>query len=124
MRINLWTASRFLVLTSAFVVSVLAADITGKWKAKFDTQIGEQNYTYEFKADGEKLTGKAISGSGTSDIQDGKIQGDEVSFVETFIYDGNPVRIEYKGKIAGDEIRFTRQVAEYATEQIVATREK
>lgn len=124
MRTNLATASRFLVLASAFVVSALAADITGKWKAKFDTQIGEQNYTYEFKADGEKLTGKAISGSGSSDIQDGKIQGDEVSFVETFMYDGNPVRIEYKGKIAGDEIRFTRQVAEYATEQIVATREK
>ncbi len=124
MRVNLRAASRLLVLTSALALSAFASDVTGKWKAKFDTQIGEQNYTYEFKADGEKLTGKAISGSGSSDIQDGKIQGDEISFVEIFTYDGNPIRIEYKGKISGDEIKFTRQVAEYATEEIIAKREK
>ena len=34
------------------------------------------------------------------------------------------IRIEYKGKIAGDEIKFTRQVADFATEEIVAKRVK
>ena len=35
-----------------------AADITGTWKASFDTQIGQQNYTFEFVVKGTTLTGK------------------------------------------------------------------
>ena len=43
-------------------MAVLGADVTGKWTAEFDTQIGVQKYTYEFKVDGTKLTGKAKGG--------------------------------------------------------------
>ena len=35
-----------------------AADITGTWKASFDSRIGEQHYTYEFVVKGTTLTGK------------------------------------------------------------------
>src|SRR5678815_2341478 len=41
------------------VMSALAADPGGKWKTEFDTQVGVQKYTFVFKVDGEKLTGKA-----------------------------------------------------------------
>ena len=37
-----------------------AADITGKWKADFETGIGHLKYVYDLKADGEKVTGKAF----------------------------------------------------------------
>ena len=37
----------------------LATDVTGTWKSDFDTQIGHQKYTFTFKQDGAKLTGKA-----------------------------------------------------------------
>jgi len=40
--------------------SLSAADVTGRWKSEFDTQIGHLKYIYEFKADGGKLTGKAL----------------------------------------------------------------
>jgi hypothetical protein len=112
----------FLAVTAA----VFAADPTGKWTAVFDTQIGQQSYTFELKAEGNKLTGKAINkGNGTTEIQDGKVDGDTVSFVENFVYDGNPIRIEYTGKFDGpDRIKFTRKVAEYAVEEIVANRAK
>lgn len=103
----------------------LAADFNGKWTAEFDTQIGVQKYTYEFKADGAKLTGKAINDQrGATDIQEGKIDGDAISFVEVFNFNGTDIRITYTGKIDGDEIKFTRQVGEFATEQIVAKRVK
>ena len=49
---------------AAFVALPLwsfAADITGTWKSDFDSQIGHQNYTFAFKQDGTKLTGKANS---------------------------------------------------------------
>ena len=41
------------------VATVTGADITGKWRAEFDTQIGRQKYLYDFKAEGDKITGKA-----------------------------------------------------------------
>ena len=39
------------------------ADFNGKWTAQFDTQVGQQNYTYEFHVDGAKLTGKPSTSS-------------------------------------------------------------
>jgi hypothetical protein len=35
-----------------------------------------------------------------------------------------PLRIAYKGKISGDEIKFTRNVAEISDETFVAKRAK
>ena len=102
-----------------------AADITGKWTASFDTQIGVQNYTYEFVVKDGVLTGKAKSENGESALQNGKVEGDAVTFVENLQFQGMDIRIEYKGKItSADEIKFTRQVADFATEQLVAKRAK
>jgi hypothetical protein len=110
----------------ALVIAALAfgADVTGKWTASFDTQIGVQNYTYNFKVDGSKLTGTAKSQFGETAITEGTVNGDDIAFVESLDMQGQPLRIEYKGKVAGDEIRFTRKVADVATEEFVATRAK
>ena len=103
----------------------LAAEATGKWKAEFDTQIGQQSYTYEFKVAGKELTGKATHANGSSEIAEGRVDGDRVSFVENFEYQGNKVRIEYTGRFEGeDKIKFTRKVAEFAVEDLVASRVK
>ena len=104
-----------------------AVDITGQWTASFDTQIGQQNYTYDFIAKDGKLTGKAKSNlsDASVDIQDGTVEGQNVKFVENLNFQGNEVRIAYTGKITSeDEIKFTRQVAEFATEELVAKRVK
>ena len=117
-------------LTAAFllavccVTSVFAADPTGKWTTTISTQIGELAYTYDFKVEGEKLTGKAKSQFGDVEITEGKVKGDEITFVENISFDGNAIRIEYKGKVAGDEIKFSRKVGEFATEEFVAKRVK
>jgi hypothetical protein len=105
---------------------VFAADITGTWKASFETQIGQQNYTYQFVVKGTTLTGKIESEmGGATEIQQGKVEGDKVSFVEIFKFEGNEIQITYTGQATSDdEIRFTRQVAEFATEQLVAKRVK
>lgn len=119
-----------LTLALACFARVLpAAELSGTWKASFDTQIGKQTYVYDLKADGEKVTGKAtgdINGENkrTVEIQEGKLSGDTVTFVETFGFQGNDIRIAYSGKIAGDEIKFTRKVGDIATEELVARRDK
>jgi hypothetical protein len=108
------------------IARAFAADITGTWKASFDTQIGEQNYRYEFVVKGSTLTGKIQSDmGGAAEIQQGKVEGDKISFVEIFKYDGNEIQITYTGRVtSNDEIKFTRQVADFATEEVVAKRVK
>jgi hypothetical protein len=111
-------------LLLVLAVPARAADIAGKWTASFDTQIGVQNYTYTFKVEGAKLTGTTESQFGKTEIAEGTVKGDEISFVENLNYQGNALRVEYQGKISGDEIKFTRKVGDFVTEELVAKRAK
>ena len=121
------TYRKFLISTLMIFAAgaiAFAADFAGTWTAAIDTQVGVQNYTYTFKVEGEKLTGKAKSQFGESDITEGVVKGDDISFVENLNYEGMPLKITYKGKIAGDEIKFMRNVADIADEPFVAKRSK
>jgi hypothetical protein len=115
-----------IVLITAFCVAALAADFSGTWKAAIESQVGVQNYTFTFKVEGEKLTGKAKSefAMAETEITEGIVKGDDISFVENLMYDGMPLKIVYKGKISGDEIKFSRNVADIADEPFVAKRSK
>ena len=118
------------VLGVAFLYALpaAAADVTGKWTAEFETQVGVQKYTFDLKAEGGKVTGKAsferMGEKGEAELLDGKVAGDDISFVETLDFQGNKVPITYTGKVAGDEIKFTRKVGDFATEELVAKRVK
>lgn len=114
----------FVALLLAVLTPALAADVTGKWTAQFETAIGQQNYTYDLKVEGNKLTGKAISQRGEVAIQEGAVNGDDVSFVEVRKFQDQDIRIEYKGKVSGDEMKLTRKVGDFATTEIVAKRAK
>jgi hypothetical protein len=115
-------------LVSLCALPVRAADVTGKWKAEFDTQVGVQKYVYDLKVESGKLTGKAsferMGQKGEVDLKEGKVTGDDVSFVEALDFQGNEISITYTGKIAGDEIKFTRKVGDFASEDFVAKRVK
>jgi hypothetical protein len=111
-----------------FALAAQSADLTGKWTSEFDTQIGVQKYTFEFRVDGEKLTGKAwyerMGQKGEVELVEGKIKGDEIFFVEKASIEGNELRIEYSGKVAGDEMKLNRDVGGFVTEKIVVKRVK
>ena len=114
-----------LVALALLPISAWAADISGTWKASFDTQVGKQDYTYTFAVAGAKLTGKMKSANGESDVVDGKVDGDKVSFVENLNYQGQAIKITYSGKVvSADEIQFSRDVMGTATETLVAKRAK
>ena len=102
--------------------------VAGKWTAQFDSQIGVQKYTYDFKVKGDKLTGTATGeremGTNTVTITEGKINKDEISFVEPLKFGDNELRIEYTGKVSGDEIKFHRKVGDVAEEDFTAKRVK
>jgi enterochelin esterase-like enzyme len=115
-----------IVLGLALTANVRAANVAGEWKAEFDTQIGVQKYTFTLKQEGDKLTGKAnsdIAGEKREvELKELKLEADTISFSETFDFQGNQIQIAYKGKLSGDEIKFTRSVGEFATEEFVAKR--
>lgn len=118
-----------LSLATALVSIVHAAGIDGTWKAEFDSQIGVQKYTFELKADGGKLTGTAHSerqdgSKSDTTLTEGKVTKDEVAFVEPLKLQDFDLRIEYTGKLNGDELKLTRKVGDFATEEIVAKRVK
>jgi hypothetical protein len=121
-------ASRGLALSFAIFclpLSAHAADLTGVWNAKFDTQIGPQDYTYELTQKGTELTGSIKSGNGESKVENGAVKGDTVTFVENLTVQGMTIKVDYTGKIVSDnEISFTRQVGTFATEQLTAKRVK
>jgi len=116
------------VILAAMAAAAFGADVTGTWTASFDTQVGAQKYTYTFKVAGNKLTGKAKVESeainGESEITDGTVNGDDISFVENITFMDMPIKIVYKGKISGDEIKFTRTILDMINEELVAKRVK
>lgn len=122
-----------ILLCTAFVLAGLgsarAAELTGKWKSEFETQIGVQKYTFEFKSDAGKLTGKAAferqDGKGEIELKEVKVTKDEVTFVELLKYQDQEIRIEYTGKFTNDdELKLSRKVGDFATEELVAKRMK
>jgi hypothetical protein len=106
-------------------LAALAADASGTWTATFDTQVGQQSYTYTFMVKGTQLTGRAKSANGDVEITEGKVDGNTLSFVENLNFQGMDLRIVYKGTLASDsEIKFTRTVADIIMEEFVAKRSK
>jgi len=124
-------------LALALVVPAWSADesFVGKWKAEFDSQVGKQKYTFEFKLEDGKLAGKATGERqmGTNEVKlvELKIDKDEISFVEPLRLPDrrdakqiNEVRIEYKGKLKDDEIKLHRKAPGISEYDIVAKRVK
>jgi hypothetical protein len=98
---------RLLALFAISALAALAADITGNWKATAEGPNGTMERTFTFKQDGTKLTGETVSSMlGKSTIQNGKVEGDTVSFSINADFGGNAMTITYTGKINGNEIKL------------------
>ena len=109
MKIRPVAAVLMLVFALMAAASALAADVSGKWKSEFQTGDGQKGQNvFTFKVDGEKLTGTVYSSLADADakIEEGEVKGDAISFAITRNMGGNEARFQYKGKVAGDEIKF------------------
>ncbi|ASU32889.1 hypothetical protein [Mucilaginibacter xinganensis] len=63
------------------VCFAFVADLTGKWTGSLLAPDGnEYPLSYNFKVDGDKLTGTGDSPAGSVAIADGKISGNDFSF--------------------------------------------
>lgn len=99
---------RTLLIGCLATVAIWAADATGKWTAEMQGRNGNtMTITMNFKADGDKLTGTVSGRNGDTDISDGKVEGDSISFKVVREFNGNQMTSTYKGKVDGDTIHFS-----------------
>ena len=110
-------AALFLALGS---LTAMAADFNGKWNAQVQGRNGMQTLVFDFHVDGSTLTGKITTPRGDTDITDGKIDGDNISFTQKLSFNGNDITINYAGKADGDTIKFTRQAGDRPATEFVA----
>jgi len=102
-----------------------AADISGKWTGKFITPVGINNYTYNFQVTGNVLTGDTNSSdTGKSVVQNGKFDGNNLSFTEPSKYNGNAITVKYTGVVQGETIKLTRTFGDFPPDSFVIKRAK
>ncbi len=111
-----------------------AANISGKWIAQVTSPSGSPggDRIFTFKVDGDKLTGtiinqttvnaafevegqpklvgKLTTQTGTpSEITEGKVAGNDISFATVSKMGQNEMKTTYKGTVSGNEIKFTAE---------------
>jgi hypothetical protein len=124
MRWTAWIGG--VVLALAVATTALAADVTGKWKAQYQTPDGQQRESvFTFAVSGETLTGTVSSQTlGDAKIEEGKVSGDTITFSVTRNLQGNEVKVKYTGKVAGaDTINLTVSFGDMGSFDIVAKKQ-
>jgi len=104
------------ILVLGFLPQVQAqdkkADPSGTWTWTVPGRNGgpERKMTFKLKVEGDKITGKiAAPARGgeirETDIKDGQIKGDEITFKVVREVNGNQMTTKYNGKVSGDTIK-------------------
>jgi hypothetical protein len=100
------------VAAAIFSAPALPADVQGTWKGILNTPNGAIETTFVFKMVEGKLNGSVVLGEqfGEAPITDGKVDGDNISFLVVRDFGNGELRLNYKGVVKGEEIRFTIDV--------------
>jgi hypothetical protein len=88
------------ILVTSSAALCLAADLNGPWVGTMSTPNGDMQITYNFKVDGNKLTGVVQFPNGDIPIEDGKVDGDKLSFKTHF----DDSEVDHEGAVKGDTI--------------------
>ena len=90
--------------------AAFAAGIDGKWKGSASMGMGgpPMDLSYNFKTDGESLTGTYVGYGGKKlKIKDGKIDGINISFTVDSKFNGTKSTYEYTGMFLGDSLQLS-----------------
>ena len=99
-----------LATLTVLAVTILAADASGTWTGQMPTRDGDtRDVTFKIKQDGAGLTGTMSAFDNDIPIQEGKADGDKVSFNVTLDFNGNSFKIMFNGTVKGDQIEMTRE---------------
>src|SRR6266567_5354779 len=90
------------LLLAVLAVAALGADITGNWTGSMSMGDNQFTLSYTFKQDGEKLTGTVTGPGGNAlPLNDGKVQGDKLSFTVQAEGPNGSFKISSEGTVKG-----------------------
>jgi hypothetical protein len=75
----------------------------GSWNMTMNTPMGAQKATLVLATSGGSLTGQMKGPQGTLELNDGKVDGDNVSWSAN-LTQPMPIKLEFTGKVDGDKI--------------------
>jgi hypothetical protein len=84
-------------------------DVAGKWETTRETPRGTMTSTFTFKVDGNKLTGTIGSQRGDTEISEGTVDGNKISFKVVMTMGDRTFEMSYTGTVEGDTITGTMQ---------------
>lgn len=86
---------------------VLAADVAGDWQAEVKAGNGTViPFALTLNTEGANLTGTFQYGKrAAKPLEDGKVNGDEITFSVTEMSEAGPYKMSYHGKLEGDELK-------------------
>ena len=93
----------------------------GTWNTTMNTPMGAQNATLTLASDGAALTGKMSSPQGELEIQDGAIDGEDLSW-KADITSPMAMTLEFSAKVEGDEISGTVKLGAFGNATFSGTR--
>ncbi|KPJ90878.1 MAG: hypothetical protein AMS18_09805 [Gemmatimonas sp. SG8_17] len=102
-------AGAVLALMMALPVQAQDVDVTGKWETTRETPRGTMTTTFTFVQEGSELTGTVGSQRGDSEITNGSIEGNKISFTLVMTMGDRTMEMVYSGTVEGDTITGTMQ---------------
>jgi hypothetical protein len=110
-RKNLFLGAVFVVL--AFTSLAFGLDLTGRW---IGTSPDGYPLVLTLKGEAAQATGSLLGADGKTEyaIKDAKLDGDVLSFTVDSEYQGGPVKLLCKAKVAADQIQFHIETADGA----------
>ncbi len=93
----------------------------GNWNIVVSTPMGDRPATLSVKTDGNALTGSQGDGGNSTDIFDGTVNGNDLSW-KVSITDPMPMTLEFTGTVNGDAISGSVKLGAFGTASFSGTR--
>ena len=95
--------------------------VDGTWKIAMETPLGTRNATLTLAASGGTLTGKMSGEAGSTDIADGQVNGNQLSF-SVDITQPMPLTLEFNATVEGDKLSGNVKLGMYGNAPLTGTR--
>ncbi len=99
-----------ILFASWLLVGSCFAAVDGEWRGSVNTQNGPSAVGFSFQSSGATLTGTNSTQLGEAKVNNGKIDGDVITFTVELNANGMPLTLSYRGVVVQDQIKFTVDV--------------
>ena len=93
----------------------------GTWNTTMNTPMGAQDATLTLATDGNQLTGKMAGPQGELELQDGSVDGDNLSW-KADITTPMAMTLEFSATVSGDEISGSVKLGAFGNASFSGTR--